>query len=236
MSRTIVPRSRSRSELEAAPAKLVATLLSVAAAGLVDGGRFRRGREYATQGNVVDLRVEPGSLHGTVQGSRADPYVVEIETATVLRPPITDGRGVAAVVPDVDELGSVCSCPEGGDCKHVVAVLLAFAAEAGDRPDLLLEWRCGDQPPRASIGSRAGRRAEQAWRDRPPPTTSPFETPAWQAFFGLGLDDPPLPDRRVLDSAELGTELLGPFDVTAMVRSMHAAMRSAVRRDHPTMP
>jgi hypothetical protein len=213
----IEPRVRSRQQLAEAPAKLVATLLSVATAGLLDAGRFRRGREYASSGAVTRLVVSPRTLHGSVLGSRREPYEVEIHTDLVA-PPAGGAMNPAAlmsITPDADELHAMCSCPDAADsvCKHAAAVMLAFAEEAADRPALLIAWRCGDTPAtqRATIGSRrwgiiddiAERRAGAARRDarrpgRPVPPPSPFATRAWLEFVAFADE---LPDTDVLAAA-----------------------------------
>src|SRR5437660_3716453 len=40
--------------------------------------RLNRGRSYARHGNVLDLDVQPGLVRAKVQGSRKQPYRVEI--------------------------------------------------------------------------------------------------------------------------------------------------------------
>jgi hypothetical protein len=230
MSRHVVPRYRGRAELDTAPAKLVSTLLSVAAAGLVDGGRFRRGRQYMLDGSVTALTVDQGELIGEVQGSRSDAYRVRIGTRLVPAPVLTgvalsDRQALAAIAPDTDELDADCTCPDGGSpCKHVAAVLLAFAAEAGDDPGLMLAWRCGDVAPRsrAAIGSRLRRDSP-----RTAPVPSPFATPEWRVYFGS--PEALSPHHLDLEPLRIGYERLGPFDVSEAVRSAHAAMRSAGR-------
>jgi hypothetical protein len=251
------PRVRNRTELAAAPAKLVATLLSVATAGLLESGRFRRGREYASSGAVVQLVVSPRMLRGTVMGSRREPYEVEIHTDLVPPPPggATNVAALTAITPDADEMHALCTCPDAAEsvCKHAAAVLLAFAEEAGDRPALLVTWRCGDLPAqeRATIGSRrwgsppastVERFAARGRADNPPDRRSraprsPFQTPAWLEFvaFAGELPDPDALAATVAEHASedgppgmrLGAERIGSFDLSAMVRSAQQAMRAA---------
>ena len=244
----IDPRPRTRQQLAEAPAKLVATLLSVATAGLLDAGRFRRGREYASSGAVVRLVVAPRTVRGSVLGSRREPYAVEIHTELVT-PPAGDTSNPAAlmsITPDADELHAMCTCPDAADsvCKHAAAVLLAFAEEAADRPELLVVWRCGDVRPgeRATIGSRRWtspseldeRRAASGSRHaerRPAAPPSPFATPEWLEFVAFADE---LPGADVLTDAggppaplPLGAERIGGFDLSTMVRSAQQAMRAA---------
>ena len=51
---------------------------------LTDPNRLRRGRSYARTGQVMDLRIDSGSVTARVQGSRATPYQVSIRV-----PPLT---------------------------------------------------------------------------------------------------------------------------------------------------
>ena len=87
--------------------------------------------EYATWDD------DAGIVTATVSGSADDPYDVRIET--------TPARGEF-----VRPVRSTCSCPLGGDCKHVAAALLtvnarALAAAAGPRPEApappVSDWR-----------------------------------------------------------------------------------------------
>ena len=45
--------------------RLANTLLSVAVAGIADPTRFRKGRQYATDGAVTRLEVDHGIVRGT---------------------------------------------------------------------------------------------------------------------------------------------------------------------------
>jgi len=67
---------------------------------------FERGRNYYHQGRIQELNIDGGEISATVRGS--NDYDVAIDVAT-------------------DPIRTRCSCPYdyAGDCKHVVAVLLA---------------------------------------------------------------------------------------------------------------
>ena len=67
---------------------------------------FERGRNYYHQGRVQGLDIDGGEISATVRGSNY--YDVAIDVAT-------------------DPIHTHCSCPYdyAGDCKHIVAVLLA---------------------------------------------------------------------------------------------------------------
>lgn len=88
---------------------------------------FGRARDVVRAGLVEDATWtdEDGSITATVGGSADDPYEVRVETT------IARGEFVRPV-------RSRCTCPLGGECKHVAAALLtinarALAAQAGPR-------------------------------------------------------------------------------------------------------
>jgi uncharacterized Zn finger protein len=81
---------------------------------------FARGKTYWKSGAVSGLKRRGDILSAEVEGSEDEPYIVTVELA----------RGRA--------LGMSCTCPYEWDgvCKHVVAVLLAFAADEARVPKL----------------------------------------------------------------------------------------------------
>ncbi len=83
-----------------------------------DGVTLERGRDYAQRGFVV--AVEPlldGALRGRVSNGRGKSYQQRI----TMRRALVDG---------------ICSCPVGYNCKHVVAVLMTWAAQQYEHPSL----------------------------------------------------------------------------------------------------
>jgi len=88
---------------------------------------FGRARDVVRAGLVEDAtwHDDDGTVTATVSGSADEPYELRVET--------TAARGEF-----VRPVRSTCSCPLGGDCKHVAAALLtinarALAAAAGPR-------------------------------------------------------------------------------------------------------
>jgi superfamily II DNA or RNA helicase len=98
-------------------------LSSSAALASYDSGAIQRGIRYAAEGRVSIVGMEPGWAVADVQGSRTEPYLVEITWR--------DGpRGLRVT--------DVCNCPLGGGCKHAVALVLAVMRQqaidaSGDR-------------------------------------------------------------------------------------------------------
>ncbi|MDA8371659.1 MAG: SWIM zinc finger family protein [Nocardiopsaceae bacterium] len=135
-----------------------------------EAGRLRRGRGYAAQGAVRDLRVRAGEVTARVQGSRARPYRVSLilpvldeeQWATVAAAlagqPLFRARLLAGELPpEVEQVFAVlglrllprglsdtvltCSCPDwGAPCKHVAAALYVLADSLAEDPFLLLAW------------------------------------------------------------------------------------------------
>ncbi len=100
---------------------------------------FGRARDLVRAGLVDDAtwHDDDGTVTATVSGSADDPYELRVET--------TPARGEF-----VRPVRSTCSCPLGGDCKHVAAALLtvnarALASTAGPRPETtappVADWR-----------------------------------------------------------------------------------------------
>jgi uncharacterized Zn finger protein len=135
------------------------------------GSRLQRGKRYARSGQVLSMEVTAGQVKASVQGSRARPYRVFIETS-VLSEPEWDGiedvmassavfvaRLLADEMPEeieqafVDssatlfpasahELDSACSCPDWENpCKHIAAVFYLLAEAFDEDPFLIFTWR-----------------------------------------------------------------------------------------------
>ena len=116
------------------PGRLPATMVKVLAAEMSDPSRLRRGKQYAKDGSVLDIMVEPGVVTCEIQGSRPTPYIAQIE--------VTPGDGM----PLRRDITCMCSCPDddnwdGHACKHVVAALFALSNEFLLEPELLDVWR-----------------------------------------------------------------------------------------------
>ncbi|HEX2079104.1 MAG TPA: SWIM zinc finger family protein [Longimicrobium sp.] len=146
--------------------RFIAALREVA-----DASRLTRGRSYARSGQVMDLRVQPGTVTARVQGSRPRPYDVSIRLT-----PFTDeewaraeealagealflaallagemprdverafaAAGLSLFPSRPEELRSDCSCPDWANpCKHVAATYYILAEAFDADPFLVLCWR-----------------------------------------------------------------------------------------------
>jgi hypothetical protein len=120
-------------------------MLRALAAELSDPSRFTRAKAYARDDAVVDIVVEAGVVRAEVQGSRYDPYLVELHVGAINEP---GSVSLAELIPDRHEIGASCTCPDGGPlgiayCKHVLAAVLVLADEITVEPELLSRWRSG---------------------------------------------------------------------------------------------
>jgi len=135
------------------------------------GSRLQRGKRYARAGQVLGMEISPGRITASVQGSRAKPYRVFIETnalttaewdaveAVMASSAIFVAMLLADEMPEeieeafatssvslfpasANELDSACSCPDWENpCKHIAAVFFLLA-EAFDRdPFFIFAWR-----------------------------------------------------------------------------------------------
>ena len=131
------------------------------------GSRLQRGRSYARKGQVLSIEVRKGGVEARVQGSRRDPYSVQIKIRSLPQSEwkrlaeqlSTQARFAAKLLAgempaDIEgafrsagfslfpekarELSTACSCPDSSNpCKHVAAVYYLLG-EAFDRDPFLI--------------------------------------------------------------------------------------------------
>lgn len=199
------------------PGRLPATMMKVLAAELSDPTRHRRGKQYASDGSVLDIIIDEGVVTCEIQGSRSMPYVATVE--------VTRGSGM----PLRRDITCTCSCPDddnwdGHACKHVVATLYTLSNEFLIEPELLDVWRGqatidGDHPKAESdtddpdslssddTPSRGERRHLSLVRDQPdePATVEPEPRVVEDSLQPVLTLQPgtELPDIPVLERADL---------------------------------
>lgn len=138
---------------------------------LTDSNRLQRGRSYARSGQVMDLKVMPGSVTARVQGSSATPYRVKLaikpftaaQWAKVERAMADQALFLAALLAgemprEIEEaftaaghslfpttaadLATDCSCPDWANpCKHVAATVYILAERFDEDPFQIFAWR-----------------------------------------------------------------------------------------------
>jgi len=116
------------------PGRLPATMMKVLAAEMSDPSRLRRGKQYAKDGSVLDIVIDPGTVTCEIQGSRSTPYIAVVA--------VTPGNGM----PLRRDVRYTCTCPDSDNwdnyaCKHVVATMFALSDEFLLEPELLDLWR-----------------------------------------------------------------------------------------------
>jgi uncharacterized Zn finger protein len=171
-------------------------MMKVLAAEMSDPTRLRRGKQYAKDGSVLDIIIEPGVVTCEIQGSRSTPYIASIE--------VRAGDGM----PLRRDITTTCTCPDddnwdGYACKHVVAAMFTLSDELLLEPELLDVWR--------------NRTAATASASNDPDSSPP--TPRRRGHLTLVTDEPSadrpsrITDRSRLDPlaeylrAPAGTEL-----------------------------
>ncbi|HEY4946748.1 MAG TPA: SWIM zinc finger family protein [Acidimicrobiales bacterium] len=155
------------------------------------GSRLQRGKRYARTGQVLTMEVTAGQVKASVQGSRAKPYRVFIETdvltaaeweaieSVMASSAVFAARLLADEMPEeieeafadsstslfpasADELDSACSCPDWENpCKHIAAVYYLLAEAFDGDPFLIFAWR-GRTKEELLTGLRAHRRGSDS--------------------------------------------------------------------------
>jgi uncharacterized Zn finger protein len=133
--------------------------------------RLERGKRYARAERVLTVAIEPGLVTADVQGSRYEPYHVEMRlrvfteeewaravsalasqalfAAKLLAGEMPENIedafgsiGLALFPSSTRELQMACTCPdEVVPCKHVAALYYVLAERLDEDPFLLFRWR-----------------------------------------------------------------------------------------------
>jgi uncharacterized Zn finger protein len=160
------------------------------------GGRLERGKRYARTGQVISMEIGPGKVTASVQGSRATPYSVSINTKVLTASEWDAAEAVmessaifmasllAGDMPEeieeafagssgplfpssVRAFESDCSCPDWENpCKHIAAVYFLLAEAFDDDPFLIFAWR-GRSKAELLANLRAHRRGANVRRSSP---------------------------------------------------------------------
>jgi uncharacterized Zn finger protein len=181
--------------------------------------RLPRGRTYARNGSVIDLRIEAGEVQALVSGSSL--YEVTLKVTPVAKAKwkaictdcaggidslveLLQGRLSKGVMerichpqhglfPAPNELKLSCSCPDWADmCKHVAAVLYGVGSRFDQQPEMLFRLRGVDE---AELIASAGKVAPAGKRA---PAADKLLGGDLAAMFGLDLAvDSPAPRKPV---------------------------------------
>ena len=180
---------------------------------------YERGRSYANKGMVGDIEwvAQELTLRAEVSGSAEHDYV---SVAVLTR---SDPAGKSFSV-----RASHCTCPVGGDCKHVVAALMAssvrrvtpYGSTALHDPTRRRSPRTEDQP------RTRWDRLRRSGTDRSGSTTRNTIQPRWQTILaGFSSDRE---DASVWSSGPTGTRAASPptrlalgLEITALRRTRY---------------
>ena len=130
-------------------------MLRALTAELSDPGRFSRAKAYARDGAVVDIEIQPGEVRVEVLGSRYEPYQTRVWAT-----PAEDRTSPIGLVPERDELGAECTCPDDAPyafCKHALTALLVLADEVTIDPEVLVDVALGHRCRAPTTGSGRAR-------------------------------------------------------------------------------
>jgi uncharacterized Zn finger protein len=187
--------------------------------GMGMGGRLQRGRSYARRGQVISLDVAAGMVTALVQGSRPEPYDVEIGIDVIGEPQwaileqsLADSawysaRLLAGEMPeDIEEvfaaqglslfpvaagnLSMDCSCPDWGmPCKHIAAAFYLLAETFDEDPFAILAWRGRDRED--LLASLQARRGDGPAAGPDGPSARPLDE-SLESYFAIQADLPPM--------------------------------------------
>lgn len=186
--------------------------------------RLPRGRAYARNGSIIDLRIEAGRVRALVSGSSFYDVDIAIRPLTkkrwnaiktqsagkidsmveLLRGSISKGvmrivtRHGEGLFPSPKEISLDCSCPDWATmCKHVAAALYGVGARLDHEPEMLFTLRGVDPTEMVAAVTDVPAIRKQA-RGRV------LKTDDLSSIFGIDLDvsvdsyakQPPQPARR----------------------------------------
>ena len=204
--------------------------------------RLPRGRTYARNGAVIDLKITPGEVRAQVMGSRL--YKVSVNVTAV---PAKQWQAIGAdcsesidslvellqgklskavmerickpgtgLFPAPKEIKFDCSCPDWASmCKHVAAVLYGVGARLDVQPELIFGLRRVDAK---ELVSQAGARLPKAGKR--PAAGKVLDEAVLGDVFGIEMDEVPL-------AAKPGTRRAKP--VATKATTVKVAARKAAR-------
>ncbi|HZM57937.1 MAG TPA: SWIM zinc finger family protein [Acidimicrobiales bacterium] len=215
------------------------------------GSRLQRGKRYARTGQVLTMEVTAGQVKASVQGSRAKPYRVFIETdvltaaeweaieSVMASSAVFAARLLADEMPEeieeafadsstslfpasADELDSACSCPDWENpCKHIAAVYYLLAEAFDGDPFLIFAWR-GRTKEELLTGLRARRRGSDS---NDGPESRAVAKTAGTGPFGWPVADP----ERI--AARQGADSMFTWGADADLAGIETRPRLAVASD-----
>ncbi|MEO8103013.1 MAG: SWIM zinc finger family protein [Betaproteobacteria bacterium] len=217
--------------------------------------RLPRGRAYARNGSVIDLKISEGKVQAQVMGSSL--YKVTVNVSAVPGKQwqalsadcagsidslveLLQGKLSKAVMarictpktglfPAPKEIDFDCSCPDWAVmCKHVAAVLYGVGARLDQQPELLFSLRrvlANDLVAQAGAGLKKTAKT--------PTAAKVLDDAALADVFGIELDDAMVSPRRTSATTarkEAAPVVKAPVKKTAARRRKTVTAKSAVNK------
>jgi len=189
--------------------------------------RIGRGRSYVRNGMVLDLRIAPGAVTALVQGSRAQPYKVNVKVALLSVPARAQVEAACrgqlgslsdllagqfpkalealfttegtGLFPAPADITFDCSCPDWASmCKHVAAALYGIGARFDEDPGLFFSLRGLD--PQQLIGGVVQQHTDELLAKAKRTSTKVLADTDLGAVFGIEMATPippPIPPAPV---------------------------------------
>ncbi len=178
--------------------------------------RIERGRSYVRHGAILDLRIDSGKVESLVQGTRSQPYSVNVKIKALNKKVWLDIKAACegkldslqellagqfpkalgeifmaqgkGLFPTPKEIGFSCSCPDWAYmCKHVAATLYGIGARLDEDPELFFKLR------KAKIKDLVSQAVEENARKllkRAEKKTARIIESDLANVFGIDLDEP----------------------------------------------
>jgi len=226
------------------------------------GNRIGRGRSYVRHGAVLDLQIRPGDVAALVQGSRSQPYLVNVHIRELAQgrwgaikaacagkldslPELLAGNfprtlGEVFMVqgkglfPAPAEIRFSCSCPDWASmCKHVAAVLYGIGARLDDEPGLFFTLRGVHVPD--LISEAVADTTRDLLRKSEKKSRRILREADLGTVFGIELDSPGMAATSIyLPKQDVGTFVVPP--VVAPTAGTPASGPAAASSTDPRIP
>ena len=194
--------------------------------------RVGRGRSYVRNGMVLDLRIASGVVTALVQGSRPQPYKINVKIAPLAKEARAQVEAACrgqigsladllagqfpkalealfagektGLFPTPKEITFDCSCPDWASmCKHVAAVLYGIGARFDEDPGLFFTLRGMD--PQALIGDVVQQRTGELLAKTAPAAGKVLADADLGAVFGIEMATPGVPVPETPPAVEIAT-------------------------------
>lgn len=172
--------------------------------------RLKRGKRYARKGQVIEYEVKRGKVSAQVQGSRSNPYKVEIEMdpftpecwrnieeeiksvplyyaafkagkVPVDFREVLDEKNFSLTPESPDDLTTRCSCPDiANPCKHIAAVYYLLGEAFDEDPFLLLKIRGRTREELLEVLSPPHRKSTPSTQPEPDPPPDTSPNKFWE--------------------------------------------------------